>query len=47
MQIFERDSFEKVIFGGKMRREREISHINGRNRGYAELLYLCAVSSEE
>ncbi len=32
MQVFERHSFEKVSFGGKMRRKREISQINGRKK---------------
>ena len=32
MQISERHSFEKVSFGGKMRRKREISQINGRKK---------------
>jgi len=32
IQIFERHSFEKVIFGSKIRRKREISQINGRKK---------------
>ena len=32
IQIFGIHSFEKVSFGGKMRRKREISQINGRKK---------------